>query len=551
MGPSILITGPPFTGAEEERRPNRLNIFDLVQDETQFSLYIQALRNILNRPEDGIDSFYAVAGIHGYPYEEWNDSGAASPPPRTRAMGYCTHRNTLFPTWHRPYMFFFEQLIQAEAAKIADTYSPDLRTRFQDAARVLRQPFWDWASDALPPVEVYKLDTVDYLAPNGNRATMQNPFRRYAFKNGSNDRFPNAPYYRWPTTLRQPTSTRASATDDIRQLEKKLQKNGDTIRSRIFNTLTTIHDWPRFSNSRTQSDSSADSIEAIHDDIHVLVGGQGHMGDISTAGFDPIFYLHHSNVDRMIALWSALNPGVWVSQDTEPVGTWTIQANSPIGVASDLTPFWRTNTTYWNSNDVLTTAVGGYTYPDFNGLSMSASAAETQSAIVARVEELYGRERRNTVADDTLVWDWQARVSFNPQEYGSSYEVMIFVGDVPTDSTQWYDSDSYVGSRYAWANSLMTEEPELHVETSGYIPLTDALSAHNLTSLAPDDVTPYVGQALSWGVQTTMGEVIPCANLTSLSVTVMGTQTMAGGVVESQLFGGIGAGCAGSIGISA
>lgn len=30
------------------------------------------------------------------------------------------------------------------------------------------------------------------------------------------------------------------------------------------------------------------------------------------AAFDPIFYLHHANVDRMLALWSAVNPGVWV-----------------------------------------------------------------------------------------------------------------------------------------------------------------------------------------------------------------------------------------------
>lgn len=44
MTPSVLITGAPSTGAAGDRRPNRLEINDLIRDETQFSLYIQALR---------------------------------------------------------------------------------------------------------------------------------------------------------------------------------------------------------------------------------------------------------------------------------------------------------------------------------------------------------------------------------------------------------------------------------------------------------------------------------------------------------------------------
>ncbi|MGW2539415.1 tyrosinase family protein [Kitasatospora sp. NPDC001574] len=34
----------------------------------------------------------------------------------------------------------------------------------------------------------------------------------------------------------------------------------------------------------------------IHDEIHAYIGGQ--MGDPAVAGFDPIFFLHHANVDR-------------------------------------------------------------------------------------------------------------------------------------------------------------------------------------------------------------------------------------------------------------
>ena len=80
--------------------------------------------------------------------------------------------------------------------------------------------------------------------------------------------------------------------------------------------------------------------------LRSLIGQAGHMGDASVAGiiylasyrpsnlanlflrfiigFDPIFFLHHANVDRLLALWSALNPEVWVTEGPARGGTWTI-----------------------------------------------------------------------------------------------------------------------------------------------------------------------------------------------------------------------------------
>lgn len=30
--------------------------------------------------------------------------------------------------------------------------------------------------------------------------------------------------------------------------------------------------------------------------------------------YDPIFYLHHTNVDRLLAIWAKLNPETWVAR---------------------------------------------------------------------------------------------------------------------------------------------------------------------------------------------------------------------------------------------
>jgi tyrosinase len=37
-----------------------------------------------------------------------------------------------------------------------------------------------------------------------------------------------------------------------------------------------------------------------------------------------MFWLHHANVDRLLSLWSALHPDVWVTPGDAEDGTWTI-----------------------------------------------------------------------------------------------------------------------------------------------------------------------------------------------------------------------------------
>ncbi len=49
------------------------------------------------------------------------------------------------------------------------------------------------------------------------------------------------------------------------------------------------------------------SLEAIHDSVHVWVGGS--MGAIPTAPADPIFWMHHANIDRLWAVWQASPAG--------------------------------------------------------------------------------------------------------------------------------------------------------------------------------------------------------------------------------------------------
>jgi tyrosinase len=51
----------------------------------------------------------------------------------------------------------------------------------------------------------------------------------------------------------------------------------------------------------------APALEGIHNSGHVWVGGS--MGSISFAPCDPVFWMHHCEIDRIWATWQTANPG--------------------------------------------------------------------------------------------------------------------------------------------------------------------------------------------------------------------------------------------------
>jgi len=53
--------------------------------------------------------------------------------------------------------------------------------------------------------------------------------------------------------------------------------------------------------------SFASALEGIHNSGHVWVGGS--MGGILTAPADPIFWMHHAEIDRIWSEWQSANPG--------------------------------------------------------------------------------------------------------------------------------------------------------------------------------------------------------------------------------------------------
>jgi len=161
--------------------------------------------------------------------------------------GYCEHGNQLFLPWHRAYLYYFEQSLQ-------------------DLVPGVTLPWWDWAdTDELPAAYGAETD------PAGN----PNPLFDAPIFAAGGERRPG-----WPErTRRVPSSTEALPTGaDVEAAMEAANYDDFTL-----------------------------AVEQLHNAVHRWVGGE--MRNQRLAGWDPLFWAHHTMVDRLWALWQVDEPG--------------------------------------------------------------------------------------------------------------------------------------------------------------------------------------------------------------------------------------------------
>ena len=105
-----------------------------------------------------------------------------------------------------------------------------------------------------------------------------------------------------------------------------------------------------------------------------------------------------------------------------------------------------------------------------------------------------------------VIYDWTARIHFKKYELGQSFTVLLFLGDVPTDASQWRTSPSFVGAHVAFVNSAAdqcancTEQADVVAE--GFVHLNKAIAKlSGVSSFDHRHVIPYLQDNLLWRVQ--------------------------------------------------
>jgi Common central domain of tyrosinase len=108
-----------------------------------------------------------------------------------------------------------QQLLQQHAVEIAKGYQD--QARWSLAAQNLRAPYWDWATNIVPPPEVISLEYLDIIKPEGKKS-VPNPLLRYKFKPVDPSfellsRATGIAYKDWQTTIRHPRDQDLSNPD--------------------------------------------------------------------------------------------------------------------------------------------------------------------------------------------------------------------------------------------------------------------------------------------------------------------------------------------------
>jgi len=292
--------------------------------------------------------------------------------------------------------------------------------------------------------------------------------------------------------------------------------------------------------------------------------------------------LHHTNVDRLLALWQGIHPEVWISQQ-----------NEPDFVNRDLTPFWKSANAFHRSTDTPVRDFAKFhaTYPEFVGLE-NLSVAQRKARIQAKVDELYDPNNRRQgvpviaaasaaaasapaaaqaavaaapqavlqarpapqaatgaqatpaarppapVNPDSLSGlqrlDWFIRIRAKKYQLKQSFTVLFFVGQVPNDAAHYRSSPNLIGSHVEFVNS----DPERCANckdsansiTEGFIELDTALERLGHGAKTEQEIEKYLQDNLHWRIQRIDGTVVAAKDLDVLEVSVMSWDILDGDV---------------------
>ncbi|KAJ4338876.1 hypothetical protein N0V87_003561 [Didymella glomerata] len=532
----------------------RLEIRELQRNPDLFNVYLLGLQRWQNASQDDKFSYFQVAGIHGRPFIPWDGVAGRPQPPEGYKEGYCHHSSNLFPTWHRPFLALVEEWVYISArAVIAEFPEGEFKARMTAALPSLRLPFWDAA--AVPPIGTgsypwtVQRKTIEIELPDGIgsvKTTIPNPLFSYTFQPlPGKELFGKLPWTHWPTTVRYPTSRWADAQSQDSKIASQLDLNLGNLRQRTYQMMAMQKDYQSISNNMASLGGVLDSFESVHDTIHNTVGSSGppgHMTNAAYSAFDPVFWLLHANIDRMTAIWQALNPDSWVTNQSNPTATFTSEAGAYADEDTPLHPFHRSKAgDFWTSASVRDHTVFGYTYPEFVGLS----ADET---LVMRVNRLYGsnatsqfswklgdpvlstpsgeghiyNSRRSisvsSPQNGTYQYQYHANIRVQKPSSEGGSRVFVFLGPTMAetagsvyDATLWMRCASFVGftgfQMMGYAGDALPTG-----DANGVVALTDALEdrlrSGELSSLDEDTVAQFLNENMSWRITTADHQII-------------------------------------------
>ncbi|KAF9878973.1 tyrosinase precursor [Colletotrichum karsti] len=460
------------------------------------------------------------------------------------------------------------RLVQTIATLFTD---PSERALYHAAAVDWRIPYWDWAMQ--PPtgeavfLPEFESPGIQIYGPNGWQY-IANPLHSYQFKPLDPKVFSEGDFPTWTETKRAPYEIA-----DNHSIAQSIEHARPALQQRLYTLLSNYKDYGPFSNKywgTATNQSQFDSVEALHDAMHVLVGARGHMFYIQYSAFEPMFFLHHTMVDRIITLWQALYPTSWVVPQVAMEHSFTMPPGTVQDVLTDLKPFFaNTSGAFWNSAMARDTLPFGYAYAETSP-TPGSSRAEDRARLISAINRLYGSSspstlvqkrrtalssrdrgpftpiRKGTVLadgftdfsrepqvaskllnNDNVYTEWIANVHVQNGALNGSFSIHFFIGQTPQDSSSWSAAPNLVGSMDVFAMKNMGSGNHM----SGTVPLTSALmhmvAAGGVAGLDPGQIEPYLKTFLQVRVVAENGKVVQPRSIDSLYIQIASSEVQA------------------------
>ena len=221
--------------------------------------YAAAIEAMRQRDADNGDdlsdplSWQFQAAIHGL-------EGVPDSVDHPKSWSSCRHFSWFFLPWHRLYLYFFERIVQFHLED--ETWS---------------LPYWDYTK---PDDDSSRLIPEPFRTPTTGNALHTS--RRHSRRNHPTN----------PTPL--PFTDRTDAMPALRH--RDFAVTGDDATGSFGGGVV---------EDTTPNVGPSGSLEGTpHGWVHMLVGGDtGLMAAFETAALDPIFWLHHCNLDRLWDVW--------------------------------------------------------------------------------------------------------------------------------------------------------------------------------------------------------------------------------------------------------
>ena len=408
-----------YTRADVTTSPNAEDILDLYAyglaitksyDCTDpASWYYQGSMHSVPTPDEmggGIDSLCA-AHKEGETYRGWNSCPHMKP----------TEMQLNFLTWHRLYIYYNERNIRHQIANGGGGYAG----LGEEVAAQFSLPYWDYT----------------------NQPYLPEAFRDKDYVYSHSDDFSVNPLYesgRSKTLL-------AGEPIDYDAKDSIAINVGDKVRNLCVNTMRQALDIDELLLLNDVSEFSRGLEDRMHNIIHDYIGGAvdpvdtasniynriyqtaksgyGLMGHVPSAGFDPIFFLHHANIDRMFAAWEAIYGPITIEEMNTYAGDWS--------EISEMYQFWDSPTNSW------------VTYESMEDMLDAAHSIEYDYQFLPKPADIKSNQREDLTKAHIYTFDQKELILLD--SVGDAFEIDLSgIEEVEDDNKYKLEIDLSFGS---------------------------------------------------------------------------------------------------------